>query len=205
MKTKMIELRKGIGLFIILGYSLLFMAGCEKTPMPVPSGAEQRTSSEIQLAPQPIEKPEMVIKIDHLGNKAVLAPDYSVTVYNDRRVVYEGRKNVGTLGLKEMKLTEEAYANVIYLFEIANFYGINDNILLIPDAPEVFTTYAQKNAMTVSANVDMLVSKTLHDYGTEPEKLVNLRTNAEKMLGIDQFLYPHDGDNDDSDNIGNGK
>lgn len=189
MNTKATDLSRGKRIFIFLALicSMLYVS-CDKNEMAVPSSAAiiEKTAPSTDVN-QSTERPWPVAVINHLSGRALSMPDYEVRLLSNRTVIFEGRRNVRFIGRFQFMIDGATYVKVTSLFDRANFFAMKDNVPPMLDVPEVFTTYTIKSEEADAEQVQWK-SRTLKDIGYMPKDLVTLRTNVEKVLGIEKYI-----------------
>ena len=71
-------------------------------------------------------------------------PIYSLTIYENGIVAYEGKKDVDKLGLHVKRLTKKEYEGMQRAFETSDFFALDDDYpTQIPDLPRTTITYHQ--------------------------------------------------------------
>lgn len=157
---------------------VLFASSCQKDELMQPAPSAQDASSAKSInPPQASAASYAMVVIDHLPGHG-FGPNYKVTLMSDGRATFEGRANVPVLGTKKFNVLKERVAYIKNMFEAGHFFQIKDDIILIPDAPTIYTTY--NNGEYSKTLVDM-------DFG-HPQILIQIRRATEGIMQIDRFL-----------------
>jgi hypothetical protein len=160
---------------LLIAVSFL-LPGCQKEDV-MPAGNNiSNENTNIQRA-IPVLFP--VITIDHRAGKYP-SPDYKVTIHSSGKVVFEGRQNTAITGIKEFMISEmevEAFKNMF----VENQFSLLPSASYVPDIPYVVTSFRH------NVNTDPVI-RADHD-GINRSKLIDLRTNVETLLGIQQYIY----------------
>ena len=93
----------------ILVSSLLFMASCTKDESAQPSSTESYTSDEKQINSQLVSRPLVFksITIEHFAANTRTS-QYRVIVFSNGGAIYEGIKNVKTMGTLKLNVSDKA-------------------------------------------------------------------------------------------------
>ena len=193
MKTqKTISRKMQLGLAIaILVSAVLFMASCKKEdvhPYIASGNPVQAETNAKQVAPNHLTIDFKSITIDHRTNSN--QPDYSITVYDNGTMWFDGRKNVKVRGKHELEVSEQAMYRINGLF----------NQFLKISQPEI-----KNNGITASESEKLVYENLVvtayvgqhegefgkfmdYDRG-QPVWLVTFRTEVEKALEINSLIH----------------
>ncbi|MEP7170816.1 MAG: DUF6438 domain-containing protein [Bacteroidota bacterium] len=209
MKTLQINspLKREILFFLSLMISsLFFLASCQKEEQSLPS-SENNSNGDRQV--QNGAKPSLpdvkngiggvvaltdraishrvifeMIKINHIAGRS-MNPDYSVTVFSDGKVEYDGRRNVAVKDKVIMQIKDVTVKELRNLFEASKFFSLDDRLSIVADIPQVLTTFND-------SDIAEKAPKTLIDYNHGyPAELIALRIRTESILNIAPLVTGH--------------
>lgn len=105
-------------------------------------------------------------------------PSYHVAVYGNGTVVYEGRDFVEVKGEQRSEIPQQDVKELVDQFYAANFFSLRDRYeAQITDLP----------SQTTSITIDRM-TKTVYRYGFEPERLVMLEDEIDKVAGTEKWI-----------------
>lgn len=188
MKKKILSLSKwALAPAAAFSFAALLFTSCTKEdafqPSPVvsnpteSSGGMTESSFSNNLTSQVMPENSMIYI--HHGTCFGQCPSYSVTVYPDGQVTYEGYRFVSTTGAKKFRVEMEIANQLAYYMQQNGFFGLHDTYPVIPDAQRTTT------GLSFHGNLKVVV-----DYGINvPTQLAGMRKHVEKMLGIERYIY----------------
>ncbi|MEO5571520.1 MAG: DUF6438 domain-containing protein [Bacteroidia bacterium] len=175
MKTKSkIKNVKEMVVLAVVCASVLFMASCKKEEI-APTPMQNKASDPLKKI---LPRVFTVLKINHFAMRTV-SPDYSVEMTNEGLVTYTGRDNVAVKGEVHSNVSGETVSQIFNLYASVNFDKYKKDPASYIMGSLVFTQFDDgihgvKSAMDFS-----------NGY---PAELVSLRTKAEKLLKIGQYV-----------------
>lgn len=196
MKTANEIMKKAgrISAIIMFGAFLLIMTGCQKEEI-TPTNSNSASLEK----PSPIQTINYtMIVIDHMAMRTLM-PEYSVTVFDNGKVTFIGRRNTHITGEKSFEVSKGTIIELRTLYinsklfirrnfncyvNEAVFQSGNTEVappydVVIPDLPFTLTIFRSDRDRGWI---------TLKDDNHYPANLVNLRKDTEKVLGIDKFV-----------------
>lgn len=106
-------------------------------------------------------------------------PDYIVTVYGNGTVLYEGRDFVKVKGVQVAQIQERGVKSLVDAFYKAGFFSMRDRYEeLVSDLP----------SQTTSITIDGTTAKTVYRYGFQPERLVALEDEIDRVAGTARWV-----------------
>ncbi len=102
---------------------VLILTGCQKDELISPNAATPPPVDLASALNTNNSQPFQMISIDHKAGPTQAA-DYNVTVMSDGQIIFEGRKNVATIGIRTKNLTNDQMIKLQKYFEENNFEGI---------------------------------------------------------------------------------
>ncbi|MFC1983055.1 DUF6438 domain-containing protein [Chloroflexota bacterium] len=145
--------------------------GCNSTMTPVPNNIK-----------------EVVITLERTACFGV-CPVYTLTIYGDGRVVYEGMRNVRIEGTRTTTINEDSIKQLIAEFQKIDYFSLKDS-------------YEERNATDMpsaytSLTVDGKTKTVRHYHGdfSAPKKLTELENKIDQIVHADQWtqLWPNRG------------
>lgn len=105
-------------------------------------------------------------------------PAYSVTVYGDGTVVYEGVDFVKVEGTRTAQIPQEKVKELVDEFYEIGFFELRDRYeQQVSDLP------SQTTSITIDGS-----TKTVFRYGFEPEKLAALEDRIDEVAGTEKWV-----------------
>lgn len=169
--------------------STLLLAGCDKTEVPIPGLNQPEsaftkapgTKSNSDIAP-PLRNDNryVLVSISHQPGYTVNPePDYTISLYNNGEVVFQGVSDVAKIGTYRYNVSLDVVNNIQNLLSPV-FYNIKDLLTAIPDSPDVITTYQL---------AEDIAPVSLIDNGQNyPLPLIELRKQVETMLRDQSYV-----------------
>lgn len=132
---------------------------------------------------------EAVITLQREDGGWGMSPIYSLTIYADGAVVFEGEKNVKRKGVVRSKINQQELQQLIAEFEKINYFSLADRYLgkencPVPsfDTPVVVTSFTHNGRS----------KKVIHDTGCKGtsalEKLTALENKIEEVVNTKQWI-----------------
>ena len=186
MKKKILSLSKwALAPAAAFSFAALVLTSCDKedsvAPVPVVTPTSESSGGMVNSSfnnTSQVMPENSMIYINH-GTCFGQCPSYSVTVYPDGQVTYEGYRFVATIGSKKFRVEREIAYQLAYYMSNNGFFGLHDTYPVIPDAQRTTT------GLSVNGNLKVVV-----DYGVNiPAQLIGMRKQVEKTLGIDRYVY----------------
>jgi hypothetical protein len=130
-----------IGLAVVLPLSTFFGGGAERVQTRWPNINRSET---VMVQPTPLPLPnkdldgvEPIIEFERTSGACFeTCPVYSVAVYPDRRVMFEGKTNVKTTGQKRTTISKTSFNQLVNAFKAANYFDLADNYIDGTNCPE---------------------------------------------------------------------
>ncbi|MEO7674247.1 MAG: DUF6438 domain-containing protein [Pyrinomonadaceae bacterium] len=111
-------------------------------------------------------------------------PIYSAQIYDDGTVIYNGKDNVGVIGEKRYKISQnkvkeliEAFGKIKY-FSLKNKYEADEKGMSVTDLPMT----------TTSISFEGKQKKVINYYGA-PKELEELENKIDKVAGLYEFIF----------------
>ena len=96
-------------------------------------------------------------------------PAYTISIYEDRKVMFEGEMFVEPIGLHYAELDRTTYKNLVKAFRSADFFSFEDEYTEnVSDLPTIYLSFSDQGQ-----------TKTITDHVGAPEELKSL----ERMVG----------------------
>lgn len=116
-------------------------------------------------------------------------PIYTVSIYSDGKVTFEGKQAVKHLGFAESKLPQSKIEELAANFENADFFKLSDRYLPHENCPQLGADY---QTARVFYKKDSL-TKTIYHYqgcggSDELKMLVVLENNIDKIADTNQWI-----------------
>ena len=109
-------------------------------------------------------------------------PVYTLTLFGDGKVVYEGKDFTKIRGRAETTISQAKIEQLVSEFEKIKYFSLNDNYTerTITDAPSVIT----------SITIDGKTKSIEHYHGdfSAPETLTQLEDKIDKIVNSDQWI-----------------
>lgn len=105
-------------------------------------------------------------------------PDYSVTVFGNATVIYEGRNFVAVEGKHTAQIPHEDVEELVSEFYRAGFFSLNDRYeQQVTDLPSQTTT------ITIDG-----MTKFVYRYGSEPKRLAELEDKIDEIAQTEKWV-----------------
>ena len=137
---------------------------------------------------------DVIIALDEPSCAFIPCPSYTVSIHGDGRVVYEGRKNVTTLGQRETTIEPQRVLDLLSHIYRVRFFSMDDDYTY-SEQPSIF-----RGELVVLRNVATDTSTTtitvrIRDYQKriawstlEPEALLTIRSRIQEVSGVDRWI-----------------
>ncbi len=163
---------RGAGI-LSLGLASLAMAalsGCASSH----SVMVGRHTDEIVLA----DDPEALIQMRQNGCADEPCPVYSVSIFPDGTVVYDGRANVGVVGRRRVKLPAGGLDALITALDSMDFLDTADNCCVCPEV-------AEPRLVTLDYRPGAVTKTVVHDQrcGKAPPAILALEGKIDRATG----------------------
>jgi hypothetical protein len=131
------------------------------------------------------ETPEAIVQLRRAGCSPGACPVYSVSVFLDGTVLYEGRSNVAVVGQRRATLPAEHISELIVAMQEAHFLDNPDNCCRCPDA-------AQSNIVAIDYRPGHAQKTIVHDQacGTAPLAMNALTSKIERLTAVGRWTSP---------------
>lgn len=128
-----------------------------------------------------------VVQMRRAGCAAGDCPVYSVAVYMDGTMIYEGRANVAVLGERRGKLPAARVGELINAMRRAEFLDTPEECCVCPDAK-------RPRLVMIDYRPGLARKSILHDEncGAAPDALNGLTDTIEQLAGIRAWMYGND-------------
>jgi len=110
-------------IYILSAAFVLTLTSCQKDELISPNSATTASIDQASAANVPNEQRFQMISINHHAG-STQAADYNVTIMSDGQLIFEGRKNVATIGMKTLYLSTDQMITLQKYFAGNNFEGI---------------------------------------------------------------------------------
>lgn len=105
-------------------------------------------------------------------------PDYTVTVFGNGTVVYEGRNFVAVEGMQRGQISQEDVRELVDEFYDARFFNMRDRYeQSVTDLP------SQTTSITIDGK-----TKSVYRYGFEPERLAMLEDKIDEIAQTEKWV-----------------
>ena len=109
-------------------------------------------------------------------------PVYTITIFGNGTVQYEGKEHVQTVGNQETEISEEKIRQIIREFERIDYFSLNDEYTerTITDAPSAITS--------ITMNMETKTIKHYHGDFSAPEELTELEDKIDEIVNSEQWI-----------------
>lgn len=105
-------------------------------------------------------------------------PIYSVTVYGNGTVVYEGEHHVNVKGKRVYQISDEKIMELLVEFERADYFSLKDRYEApVTDLPATATSITMEGE-----------TKSVYNYHGAPEKLHELEDRIDEITGVKELV-----------------
>lgn len=148
---------------IFLLATTLFI-GCNSIKTPVPNNIK-----------------EVVITLERTACFGI-CPIYTLTIYGDGRVVYEGIRFVRIEGARTATINEEKVRQLVTEFQSIDYFSLDDSYeeLNATDMPSAITS--------ITINGKTKTVRHYHGDFSAPEKLTELEDRIDQIVNSDQWI-----------------
>jgi len=128
------------------------------------------------------DTPDAIVQLRRAGCSSGACPVYSVSVFLDGTVVYEGRSNVAVVGQKRAKLPPDRVGELIVAMQETHFLDIPDNCCSCPGAD-------QSNIVVIDYRPGQVQKTIVHDQACEsaPLAMNALTSTIERLTAVERW------------------
>lgn len=150
------------------------LAGCAG------SSAGRKTCMK-QLATM-TDTPDAIVQLRRAGCSPGTCPVYSVSVFLDGTVVYEGRSNVAVVGQRRAKMPADRVSELVVAMQDARFLDNPDNCCSCPGAD-------RSNIVMIDYRPGQVQKTVVHDQACEtaPLAMNTLTSTIERLTAVDRW------------------
>jgi hypothetical protein len=147
----------------------------------VPPVVNGRHADEMVLA----DEPDALIQMRRQGCADEACPIYSVSIFPDGTVVYDGRANVGVIGRRSGRLASGALSTLISTIDAMDFLDSALDCCVCPEAadPNLVTLDYRPGSVTKTVQHDQRCSKAPAALSAL-EKEIDLSTGAGRLASL---------------------
>jgi hypothetical protein len=151
------------------------LAGCAG------SGSAGRKTCMKQLEAM-TDTPDAIVQLRRAGCSPGTCPVYSVSVYLDGTVVYEGRSNVAVVGQQRAKLPADRVGELIVAMQETRFLDSPDNCCSCPGADK-------SNIVMIDYRPGQVEKTIVHDQACEtaPLAMNRLTSTIERLTAVERW------------------
>ncbi|MFC1946547.1 DUF6438 domain-containing protein [Chloroflexota bacterium] len=113
-------------------------------------------------------------------------PVYTITIFGNGTVQYEGKEHVQTMGNQETEISEDKIRQIVEEFEKIDYFSLNDEYTerTITDAPSAITS--------ITMNMETKTIKHYHGDFSAPEELTELEDKIDEIVNSEQWINSPD-------------
>ena len=128
------------------------------------------------------ETPDAIVQLRRAGCSSGVCPVYSVSVFLDGTVVYEGRSNVAVVGQQRAKLPPDRVGELIVAMQETRFLDSPDNCCSCPGAK-------QANIVVIDYRPGHAQKTVVHDQACEsaPLAMNTLTSTIERLTAVERW------------------
>jgi hypothetical protein len=162
----------------LAGSFILAMVGCGT------AGVATGAHGSEALASMP-DVPDALIQMRRAGCASDKCPVYSVSIFADGTVVYDGRVNVGVIGERKGKISPDQLSQLISAFDGVSF-------LDLPAAGCVCASETGRQMVTIDYRPGSVQKTVVHDSGcwSAPPAMAVLEQSIDRSAGDEQWVAP---------------
>ena len=128
---------------------------------------------------EPTDVKDVVITMER---DSYISPSYSLIIYGNGTVIYEGEINVHVTGKQVSQISQEKVKELVDEFYRIDYFSLNDSYT-IPVMDLTRTT----TSITINGK-----TKSVYNYGNEaPRKLVELENKIDEITNSSKWVKPH--------------
>lgn len=163
---------------VAAGLVLLTAVGCGTTG--VATGAHG--SDALAIMP---DVPDALIQMRRAGCASDKCPVYSVSIFADGTVVYDGRVNVGVVGTRKGKISPDQLNQLISALDGMDF-------LDLPAAGCICAADTGRQMVTLDYRPGSVQKTVVHDSGcwSAPPAMAVLEQSIDRSAGVEQWVAP---------------
>jgi hypothetical protein len=162
----------------LAGSFILAMVGCGT------SGVATGAHGSEALASMP-DVPDALIQMRRAGCPSDKCPVYSVSIFADGTVAYDGRVNVGVVGQRKGRISPDQLNQLISAFDSMDF-------LDLPPEGCVCASETGRQMVTIDYRPGSVQKTVVHDSGcwSAPPAMAVLEQSIDRSAGIEQWVAP---------------
>ena len=160
------------------GLVVLAIAGCGT------SGVATGALGSTALAPMP-DVPDALIQMRRAGCAFDKCPVYSVSIFGDGTVAYDGRLNVGVVGTRKGKISPDQLNQLISALDSMDFLDLPPEGCVCSDA-------TGQQMVTLDYRPGSVQKTVIHDSGcwSAPPAMAMLEQSIDRTAGVEQWVAP---------------
>jgi hypothetical protein len=145
--------------------------------------AHNRASDSGQGAEQLASRPDALIQMRRGGCPPDVCPVYSVSIFLDGTVAYDGQANVAVLGHRTAKLSPERLNDLLSQIEAMDFLDTSEEACVCPDAMD------KAHMVILDYRPGSMVKTVLHDdaCGSAPPALRAIERTIDQATGVERW------------------
>ena len=145
-----------------------------------------RASETGQGAEQLASRPDALIQMRRGGCPPGVCPVYSVSIFLDGTVAYDGQANVAVLGHRTAKLSAERLNELLTQIEAMDFLDSSEQCCVCPDAME------KAHLVILDYRPGVAAKTVLHDEacGLAPPTMSAIEHSIDNATGVERWTTP---------------
>lgn len=162
----------------LAGLAMLAVAGCGT------SGVATGAHGSDALATMP-DVPDALIQMRRAGCVSDKCPVYSVAIFADGTVAYDGRVNVGVVGYRKGKISPDQLNQLISALDSMHFLDLSAT-------GGVCATETGRQMVTLDYRPGSVQKTVVHDSGcwSAPPAMAVLEQSIDRSSGVEQWVAP---------------
>jgi len=127
----------------------------------------------------------MVIKLTRGGTG--ISPDYSLTIYGNGKVVYDGVENVKVKGIVESSIDTEKFISLLSEFKESGFFSLNDVYSIEDSITRPYTVIS----ISIPKETGEVATKSIKYYHGDknvPKELKTLENKIDEIVGSNKWV-----------------
>jgi hypothetical protein len=148
--------------------------------------AHNKASDAGQGAEQLAITPDSLVQMRRGGCPPDTCPVYSVSIYLDGTVAYDGRANVGVIGRRTAKVSAERLSDLLSQIEAMDFMDSSEQCCVCPDAIE------GAHRVILDYRPGSTYKTVLHDDAcrSAPAAMSAIERSIDQAAGVEQWTIP---------------
>ena len=148
--------------------------------------AHNKASAVGQGAEQLADRPDSLIQMRRGGCPPDTCPVYSVSIYLDGSVIYDGQANVAVIGRRTAKVSAERLNELLSQIEAMDFLDSSEQCCVCPDAAD------GAHLVILDYRPGSTYKTVLHDDAcrSAPPALRAIERSIEQATGVEQWTTP---------------